>query len=636
MQQYLFQVSIGPVQDFIAAARRTRDLKFGSELLSELSKAAAKAIAANPESKLIFPAPANAESLEPNSDFNVANKIVALISGSPKDIVGDDKKDLAEVVYMAIQARLDKFRAEAKGFHELPASERKIVEAQLRDLVEYFWVALPYSGDYNAIREKVEALMAARKNSRNFSPVTWGSQQDKSSIDGKLESVIPKDLYPHSWQNSIVQHSKADILFKSFHAKPGEHLSGVDLLKRNGPLKGDSFPSTSHFATIPFLQRLETLDEKAKDTVKKAWSAYIQELGNVADRLEEMPKGSAQHSIIGKYEGSMLFEERFSDLVDFREDLPKCEPAKEKLRDFFKQIDKQFPNASPKVHPGTYYAFLLADGDSMGKAIDHEAEKGPDRHQELSQKLATFSESVRSIVEHHGGWLIYAGGDDVLAFMPLHTVLQCAQTLANEFKNQLKGFTSKEGTSPTLSVGIAVIHHLQPLREALKLARDAEKSAKHVEGKDALAITMSKRSGSDLTIRGQWEGFYSNVEKLLGFCREDAIPEGTAFELRDLSLRLTEQTGGADAATLQEIIKAEAKRILNRQLSFWRSNQTRADNKEALERMHQEIVNILSDFAKSERIADEAPSEQFANTLIAAQFFADARDLAGLMKEVQK
>jgi CRISPR-associated endoribonuclease Cas6 len=42
---YLLSISIGPVQDFIASARRSRDLWFGSWLLSQLSKAAALAIA---------------------------------------------------------------------------------------------------------------------------------------------------------------------------------------------------------------------------------------------------------------------------------------------------------------------------------------------------------------------------------------------------------------------------------------------------------------------------------------------------------------------------------------------------------------------------------------------------------------
>ena len=38
--RYVMVVNIGPVQGFIAAARRTRDLKYGSWLLSELSKCA--------------------------------------------------------------------------------------------------------------------------------------------------------------------------------------------------------------------------------------------------------------------------------------------------------------------------------------------------------------------------------------------------------------------------------------------------------------------------------------------------------------------------------------------------------------------------------------------------------------------
>ena len=66
---------------------------------------------------------------------------------------------------------------------------------------------------------------------------------------------------------------------------------------------------------------------------------------------------------------------------------------------------------------------------------------------------------------------------------------------------RLKTLQDKDGKSPTLSVGVAIIHHLQPLREALELARSAEKSAKHVKDKNALAITISKRSGSDFTIR---------------------------------------------------------------------------------------------------------------------------------------
>src|SRR5713226_6599061 len=101
--KYLFLVSIGPVQAFIASARRTRDLWFGSWLLSELSKAAAQEIVnASAENSLIFPAPNDEKLLQPDSQLNVANKIVALIDSPPADV--------GKKVHEAIKSRLYKIR----------------------------------------------------------------------------------------------------------------------------------------------------------------------------------------------------------------------------------------------------------------------------------------------------------------------------------------------------------------------------------------------------------------------------------------------------------------------------------------------------------------------------------------------
>ena len=126
---YLFLVSLGPVQDFIASARRTRDLWFGSQLLSELSKAAALAIAeyveaslraaADPDAErqalkcLIFPAldevsetkdlKLRLRPMTANKDpLNVANKIVAVIDG--------DARALGDQVRTAVKQRLQTIR----------------------------------------------------------------------------------------------------------------------------------------------------------------------------------------------------------------------------------------------------------------------------------------------------------------------------------------------------------------------------------------------------------------------------------------------------------------------------------------------------------------------------------------------
>ena len=86
MTTHLLAISVGPVQEFIAAARRTRDLWFGSYLLSEISKAVARAVR-DAGGELIFPHP-NSD-LTPESESNVANVILAEIpvdKGEPGEL----------------------------------------------------------------------------------------------------------------------------------------------------------------------------------------------------------------------------------------------------------------------------------------------------------------------------------------------------------------------------------------------------------------------------------------------------------------------------------------------------------------------------------------------------------------------
>lgn len=56
---------------------------------------------------------------------------------------------------------------------------------QVEDLLECTWTAPPFhQGLYQQKRMLLEALMAARKNTRTFSQVTWGDAVPKSSIGG--------------------------------------------------------------------------------------------------------------------------------------------------------------------------------------------------------------------------------------------------------------------------------------------------------------------------------------------------------------------------------------------------------------------------------------------------------------------
>lgn len=531
--RYVMIVNIGPVQGFIAAARRTRDLWYGSWLLSELSKYAAAAIRQK-GGELIFPAvdATNAGDLAPGSKYNVVNRVVALVDGEPEAFGAAVGADLERLLREQWEDVLQ-HQIHGKLFTEDDAL------AQVLDLVECTWAAYPCASDdaYADAREKVDELLAARKNSRNFGQVTWGDMRPKSSLDGQRESVIPEDRYPADNDDDDTRRKKADALYRQYRAGRAERLSGVDLLKRHGnKADADKTPSTSHIAARPFITRLAGEAASSVPIIKKLTDTLVS-LGYKPDR----PFG-ADDGLLG-YDGYLLYENRLqSELEDRNLSEDEASDCMEALSTFYEEIDADPVTGKPRrLRPSPYYALLLGDGDNMGKVVD--AQEKPDEHRAISRDLSNFAGEAKSIVGKHQGFTIYAGGDDVMAFVPLHTLLDCAVELHAAFKAAVGSYKSvpEDGAtvSPSLSIGIVIAHHLEPLSDVLALAREAEKTAKKHPGKDALAVTLSKRSGADRTVVGGWtEGI---AERLRFFMDNVAtkVPEGAAYEILHMSRKLT-------------------------------------------------------------------------------------------------
>lgn len=540
---YLISIAVGPVQDFIASARRSRDLWFGSWLLSEISKAAANKIANGDKDRLIFPAINDLDDLKSDSDFNVVNKLTAIIK-----IEKGDVQKFAEDVQEAAKGRLSSLRNDAfKRFKSDEYFDSISAIAQIEDLLEFYWAAvpLPDENSYSTVRRQAEALLTARKNTRNFTSTKgWAmSGVPKSSLDGLRESVIKKEAY-----DELTDEDRRRL----FETRPGERLCGVGLLKRLGNRKGEAgFFSTSHVAALPLLSNLREADrnavaqyfEKLKGIDNSAWSRVS---GNgsspVHQSIENIFKKKEGHPC----DGRLLFEDRFTEYVEKKnrsseERKKKIDAAKIALRDFLKAVFGE------NRKPNPYYALLLADGDGMGKEI--EKQTTPDQHQELSGKLSQFAKGVRTIVEtNHHGSLIYAGGDDILAFLPVHQVVQCAKALSDDFKATLN-------TGPTLSIGVAICHHLDPLSDALTLAREAEKEAKRLPDKNALCVKLDKRGGETTTVVDHWGKLDERLKIFTLLFAGDKLPDGVAYEFQKLAHQLKLEP---------RAIPGEVKRILKR------------------------------------------------------------------------
>lgn len=586
--EYLLLIHVGPVQEFIATARRSRDLWYGSWVLSELAKAAAQSLE-KPGNKLVFPAPGM--NLAAGSTLNVANRIVAIVT---------QPTEAAAAAKSAVEKRLDILCQDAFAYlHSKKAelqSEKDAIK-QIKDLPEFYWAAVKLSDDYSKDRRRVEALLAARKNTRHFRQSDWQSNSPKSSLDGVRESVIPEDQYPN--RSDSMREQKIQALYEKFRVRGAERMSGVDLLKRLGN-RGDEarFPSTSHMAARPLLHKLSNNPE-----IPKLWQTYLNALPAVV-RREEKVSPRFNEVPFGDTDGSVLFVSRLAELLEGKD----LERAQKALQQFLKQ-------SADGEEPIPYYALLLGDGDGMGEIID--AQDSIEAHQELSQTLATFAEKAGEVVSSFNGALVYAGGDDVLAFLPLHKVLACAKLLTDTFQTHLGSYKTVKGNPATFSAGIAVCHHLEPLSDALTLVRATEKEAKAVPGKNGLALAVDKRGGITRIVAGKWPIFYPRLEWYVYYQRRevDAFPGGAPYELRNAVLEMGGETAVQKNPQWQSVVQQEGKRVLMRKRSA--RGQQKLD-----EEVKSEIEAVVMD--KNQSLGE------LADTLVIARVLAQAQDQAGL------
>ena len=494
---YLLAIAVGPVQEFIAAARRTRDLWFGSYLLSEISRAVAKSIEDSIKAnggKLIFPSSVGAE--------NVANVILARLDS-------DDPKGVAAIAKEAAQDRWIKF---AKDAREQVGSDilQNVWNDQVNDVIEFYaaWVIHEHQ-NYAEDRNKLMRLLAGRKNCRDFLPAHGRALLPKSSLDGQRETVLHDRL---EWSRESIARLRI---------RKGEQLDVVGLVKRvfGGNIP---YPSVSRIAADPWVRgnsgRLQQL------------ISACEQLGDQVVRRINLDKERGHpHFRDFPYEGGAVYVNRHHELIE-----ETGATAKD-----LEGLNKALRCLPP---PDPYLAVLVADGDKMGAAISgmYTIEK----HQNFSKALAGFATSAKSIVNSNNGVLIYAGGDDVLAFLPVDKCLKCARELRNKFVECLT--EQVPSNTPTLSVGIAIGHFLENLEDLLNQGRDAEKAAKKVrvkrenskeyDEKDAIAVHLHKRGGAPIKIASRWET--NPEERLLKFAKlmnDGIIPTKLPYELRTMA-----------------------------------------------------------------------------------------------------
>lgn len=567
---HLMAVSVGPVQEFIAAARRTRDLWFGSTLLSEVSKSVASMLQGIQGVTLIFPSPQQPSDLLPDSSFNVSNILLARLDEPINPVA------LWPILKSAAEDRWRTLADEAIEDLKPCWLVKARWDKQIEGVVEFYaaWLPLETPEEYKKTRSALMRLLAGRKACRDFDPWLGEAGVPKSSLDGARETIL-SELPPNE---SALRASRIKL-------GTGEQLDAVGLVKRLGGTR-KQYPSVSRIAGDPWLRGLRQSDREK----------LAAECGRLAGRgLVRLNSIRFPQYSGFPYEGAGVYLNHVDEVVEGAPEGARAGLVRG-LTSLLKSMYKRYGEPQP------YLALLAADGDKMGKALSR-IEKVED-HQKFSMVLSQFAASAGSIIRNHSGALIYSGGDDVLAFVPVDRAVACAKALQMEF--------AKCPNGPTLSVGIAIGHMMEPLDILLSHARSAEKDSKTPD-RNGLAVVIHPRSGNPVSFRAQWD---TNPDETLAiltrYFLEDCIPDKAAFELRRLAVFYRGVAGSVDPRPeVSQAMRCEAAHILSSK---------QANDDDALKDI-QEYVE--------KQIIEPCDLERFASALIIARRLAASAAQAG-------
>ena len=505
-----------------------------------------------------------------------------------------------------------------------------------------------YSGYYTFL----EKALGMRKSVRNFEQLAEKGR--KCSICGERNVLFYRlsEAEVKRWEKGGERFLKHLINSKLFTEKvfifdsglslrylqPGEGLCGVCMIKRMAEVYFENmfkktspkFPSTAKIALLHWLKELKEEQKEYKELFKFYQSKEKDKLDE--DKFHFDEQLYFEENLTPKYLKKHGYARSDKDAEKLALD------AKRKLRNLIESI---------KIKQTSYYALLMLDGDNMGKWLAGEftpeietiyhskvwenlssdfkeelknAIKNrlmtPALHSALSQALKNYAlYFVKEIVEKDGlGKLVYAGGDDVLAFVNLHALFDVMIKLRAAFSGHIKcendeiiadftmeatGFVEKNGKIFTLlgpeataSCGVVIAHYKTPLLEVLKQAKEMEKWAKDIEGKDAFAIAVLKHSGEIHKTRFKWkvegerEGTLGIAKEVLACLREEIVSPNFIRVLR----REFEPLLGRDKDLKSEIkipslFKKEIKRTLKRSLKKY-------EKKEALNLLSEKLAKL--------------------------------------------
>ncbi|AFL76316.1 type III-B CRISPR-associated protein Cas10/Cmr2 [Thiocystis violascens] len=507
-----FHFTLGPVQGFVAQARRTRDFWAGSFLLSWLAGAAMQAVKEQ-GGEIKFPKPEDGylhwltgkgQGEAPRQGC-IPNRFKAIQAKVPSDF---DPLKIEQAVCGAWLAL-----AEAVWQRDLqphvpdPEQARAIWERQCAQ----FWdIAWALGND--------DALLDRRKNWRTQLP------PDEAGVKCSMMAgwqELSGATHPKDERLTAFWKPFREPLRKEFNRDfdPDEALCAIAFIKRrfvkgfadlrvsmpggwtlHGWRVDGQMPSTLDLAAAHWVAQLNNVHED----VLKSLAATVELLLEVSPLLGTSDGGLGKLRCVRDTGQESLKRLHSSALFAHVLDNRKLCPDRERVK-AVRQALKALGQATP---PSPFYAILRMDGDSLGQLLQSDPEAPP----KISEALNTFTAAVPKIVDDRNGFLIYAGGDDVLALLPLEDALGCATAIRASYLAAFRQAFHGDGRS-TISAAVTFAHVKIPLTRMLRDSHQLlDDIAKDATGRDALAVRVAKASGEALQWARPWEKAFCQTQ----------------------------------------------------------------------------------------------------------------------------
>ena len=556
-------LSIGPVQGFITASRRTRDLWGSSYLLAFLTAHAMRGVEeAGGEivQPLVEDDPlcrwVNGErNGKPPSIGSLPNHFVAHVTGGDPGAVAKAGVDAMQDAWGRVCGAVwNRFVADAVAHGNGTAD---IWRRQVAHFWEVAWTVGASQGVERSHRgSNLLPPLARRKHWRSHHlPPEHGDKctvmPDFQELSGLVRAATSKE------------RRRQDDFWKRLRKRTGgtinlrdnERLCAIALVKRMFVRVGEealgwevasSWPSTVNVAAVPWMREVaRSTPEDAAKYAKVAREASPNSLGppwlfkrmEEQDRLGDFPRLDANWLHEESLRNERMCPPEGNDADEVRSALLKA----------LRALRKSAATSASLGPPPRFYALLLADGDRLGKLL---RELGTSGHSIVSLALAQFTGGVSSLVHRHDGMAVYAGGDDVLAMLPAESALECAVSLSENYRQAFRSHSGSGGppAAATLSAAVVFAHIRYPLGQAIEQARRLlDDVAKDGNGRDSLAAAVLKPGG----LHCEWATTWNRPSRMSGEKGKIGATEQLNRSIRHL--RTVEDEPGISSGLLYRI-----------------------------------------------------------------------------------